>query len=76
MSEGERRALLGEAAAHIPDHVRAAHPEIPWRLIVATRNRLVHGYLGIDDDTVWSILQDDVPAILPKLEAIQRQYDA
>ena len=32
--------------------------------------------LGIDDDTVWSIIRDDVPAILPMLEAIQRQYDA
>jgi uncharacterized protein with HEPN domain len=44
------------------------------RLIVATRNRLIHGYLGIDDDTVWSIVRDDVPAILPVLEAIQSRY--
>lgn len=35
--------------------------EIPWRLIVATRNRLIHAYLGIDDDTVWSIIQDNIP---------------
>jgi uncharacterized protein with HEPN domain len=66
--------LLGEAAAHVPEDVRAAHPEVPWRLIVATRNRLIHGYLGIDDDTVWSIIRDDVPAILPMLEAIQVRY--
>jgi uncharacterized protein with HEPN domain len=66
--------LLGEAAAHVPDDVRAAHPEIPWRLIVATRNRLIHGYLGIDDDTVWSIIRDDVPEILPMPEAIQVHY--
>jgi hypothetical protein len=35
--------LIGEAATHIPDAVRTANPQIPWRLIVATRNRLVHG---------------------------------
>lgn len=35
--------LIGEAATHIPDEVRAAHPEIPWRMIIATRNRLIHG---------------------------------
>lgn len=35
--------LIGEAATHVPDEVRAAHPEIPWRMIVATRNRLIHG---------------------------------
>ncbi len=62
--------LLGEAATHVPDEVRAAHPEIPWRLIVATRNRLIHGYLGIDVDTVWSIVRDDVPALVPKLKAL------
>lgn len=66
--------LLGEAAAHVPEDVRAAHPEVPWRLIVATRNRLIHGYLGIDDDTVSSIIRDDVPAILPMLDAIQVRY--
>ena len=60
--------LIGEAATHIPDKIREAHPEVPWRLIVATRNRLVHAYLGIDDDTIWSIIQDDIPSLLLALE--------
>lgn len=63
--------LIGEAATHIPDDVRAAHPEIPWRMIIATRNRLIHGYLGIDDDTLWSIIRDDVPELLPLLQALK-----
>jgi uncharacterized protein with HEPN domain len=57
--------LIGEAATHIPDAVRAAHPQVPWRLIIATRNRLIHGYLGIDNDTLWSIIQSDIPVLLP-----------
>ena len=48
--------LVGETGTHIPDSVRSAHPDIPLRMVVATRNRLIHAYLGIDDDTVWSIL--------------------
>ena len=63
--------LIGEAATHIPVEIRASHPEIPWRLIIATRNRLVHGYLGIDDDTLWSIIQDDIPGLLSLLLAIR-----
>ena len=62
--------LIGEAATRIPDSVREAHPEIPWRLIVATRNRLIHAYLGIDNDTVWSIIQDDIPSLLETLERL------
>jgi uncharacterized protein with HEPN domain len=65
--------LIGEAATHIPDDVRSAHPEIPWRMIVATRNRLIHGYLGIDDDTLWSIIRDDVPVLLGLLGALRMQ---
>ncbi len=63
--------LIGEAATHIPEEIRSAHTEIPWRLIIATRNRLIHAYLGIDDDTIWSIIQDDIPALLSALEVLR-----
>lgn len=63
--------LIGEAATHIPDAVRAAHSDIPWRMIIATRNRLIHAYLGIDDDTLWSIIQDDIPALLTDLQTLK-----
>ena len=59
--------LIGEAATHIPTSVREANPHIPWRMIIATRNRLIHAYLGIDNDTLWSIIQDDIPLLLPQL---------
>ena len=63
--------LIGEAATHVPHAVRDACPQIPWRLIVATRNRLIHSYLGIDNDTLWSIIRSDIPALLPALRALK-----
>jgi uncharacterized protein with HEPN domain len=63
--------LIGEAASHVPDVVRAAHPRVPWRLVIATRNRLIHGYLGIDNDTLWSIVVTDVPALLLSLRGVK-----
>ena len=63
--------LIGEAATHIPAEVRADHPEIPWRMIIATRNRVIHGYLGIDNDILWSIICDEIPALLPLLKALK-----
>ncbi len=62
--------LIGEAATHVPDEIRKVHPEIPWRLIISTRNRLIHGYLGIDNDTVWSIIRDDIPELLQLLKPL------
>ena len=40
-------------------------------MIIATRNRLIHGYLGIDDDTLWSIIQDDIPKLLEELKKLE-----
>ena len=62
--------LIGEAATHVPGEVREAHPEIQWRRIIATRNRLAHSYLGMDDDVIWDIIQTDVPNLLPALRNV------
>ena len=62
--------LIGEAAMQIPARVREAHQEIPWRNIIGTRNQVVHGYLGIDDNVVWDIIETDVPDLLPKLRSL------
>ena len=62
--------LIGEAATHIPDAIREAHPQIPWRTIIGARNRIIHGYLGIDSDLIWNIVQEDIPALLPALKQI------
>lgn len=63
--------LIGEAATHVPAEIRAAHADIPWRMIVATRNRLVHGYLGLDNDTLWSIVREDIPDLLQQLKVLK-----
>ena len=65
--------LIGEAATRIPEAVRAANPQLPWRLVTATRNRLIHGYLGIDNDILWSIIQSDIPALLPQLRELRER---
>lgn len=63
--------LIGEAATHIPEEIRTENPGIPWRQVIATRNRLIHGYLGIDNDTLWSIVQDDILPLLNELVALK-----
>ena len=59
--------LIGQAATHIPSEVREAYPDIPWRAIVGTRNRLAHSYLSISNNIIWTIIQDAIPKLLPEL---------
>ena len=62
--------LIGEAATHIPDAIRKAHPDIPWHAIIGARNRLAHAYLHINDDVIWTMIEDAVPELLPALKRL------
>ena len=62
--------MIGEAATHVRVEMREQCPDVPWRLIIATRNRLIHAYLGVDNDTIWSIIQTDLPEFMDALRQI------
>ena len=47
--------------------MRELAPEIAWRQIIGTRNRLAHAYLGIEPETVWLIVSESVPTLLTQL---------
>ncbi len=65
--------IIGEAAAGLSAEFRAQHPDIPWRLIVGMRGRIVHRYLDIDHDVLWQTASDDVPSLLERIRRIQTE---
>jgi len=62
--------VIGEAASHIPEDVQQAHPEVPWSLMRAMRNRLVHVYFDIDPQIVWDTIQSDLPSLAGPLRQL------
>jgi len=64
--------LIGESANQIPEEIQAKYKnDIPWRQLISTRNRLIHGYLGIDNDILWSIIQEDIPELILNLKKLK-----
>ncbi len=59
--------VVGEAANALSESFKQKHPDIQWRSIISTRNRLIHGYFDVDLDIVWNIITCDLPALLEKL---------
>ncbi len=55
--------IVGEAAPSLSDDLRREHGEVPWRRVVALRNRLIHGYGDVDPNLLWSIIERDVPEL-------------
>jgi uncharacterized protein with HEPN domain len=61
--------IIGEAARHLSPEARNLFPEIPWKLVTAMRNILIHDYDDVDLDVVWATVQRDIPPMLISLEA-------
>ena len=61
---------MGESIRWIPEPILDAHPEVPWRLMRAVRNVVVHEYFGLDARILWETVRGDVPALVPRLEAV------
>ena len=55
-----RLQTLAESSQRLSASFKEAHPEIPWNDIAGFRNRVVHGYLTIDLDIVWDIVEREV----------------
>jgi uncharacterized protein with HEPN domain len=42
--------IIGEAAHQVSREFSDRHPEIPWADIIGMRHKVVHDYLGVDED--------------------------
>jgi uncharacterized protein with HEPN domain len=62
--------LLGEAAKQIPEEMREKHPEIPWRRIAGLRDVLAHAYFSLEEDTLWQVIAESMPALHRQLNDI------
>lgn len=62
--------IIGEAAKKLPEHTRHEHSQIEWRRIAGMRDRLIHGYFGIDYDIVWDVIVNEVPLLQVEIERI------
>ncbi len=55
--------IIGEAANAIPDEVAAQYAHIPWMIMKAMRNRLVHVYFSVAPQILWETIQQDLPPV-------------
>lgn len=62
--------IIGEAATCLTDELRKDNSDIPWKKIVGTRNRLIHGYTAVSLEFVWRIVKTELPKLKSGVERI------
>ncbi|WP_367401643.1 HepT-like ribonuclease domain-containing protein [Geoalkalibacter halelectricus] len=55
--------IIGEAVKNLPDDLKIRYPDLDWRRMAGTRDRLIHGYFSVDFELVWDIIQNKIPPL-------------
>lgn len=55
--------IIGEASTKISEKTRTEMTNVPWKDVIGMRNILIHQYFGVDLDSVWYTVKNDLSAM-------------
>lgn len=62
--------IIGEATKRLSKPLKEQYPDIPWRSIAGLRDVLIHDYMGVDLESVWNVVENDLPPLKEQLSII------
>ncbi len=65
-----RLEIIGEAVKNLPNDFKSKYPDVPWKKIAGLRDKLIHGYFGIDLELIWEIVKKDLPPFKKHIKEI------
>ncbi len=67
--------VIGEASKHIPVSLRETYPVLPWKEMSGMRDKLIHGYFGIDLETIWKATREDIPSLKNTVQRMLKEQE-
>ncbi|VVB60891.1 Uncharacterised protein [uncultured archaeon] len=66
--------VIGEATKNIPDSVKKKYPSVPWKAMAGMRDKMIHGYFGVDIEILWMTATEDIPALKPLIRDVLKKF--
>ena len=63
-------ALIGEAAAGLPEGVARKYSDIPWPRMRGLGNLIIHDYAAVKKDTIWETVTINLRELTPALRQL------
>lgn len=65
--------IIGEASKNIPETMKTEYKELPWKQMTGVRDKLIHAYFGIDTETLWKAVKENIPPLKKAIQKILKE---
>jgi uncharacterized protein with HEPN domain len=67
--------IIGEASKSIPESMKAKYKELPWKQMAGMRDKLIHAYFGLDVETLWKAVTENIPPLKKSIQKILKDQE-
>jgi len=67
--------VIGEASKRLPESLKAKNGELPWREITGMRDKLIHAYFGMDTETIWKTVKENIPQLKQTIKKMVKDQE-
>jgi uncharacterized protein with HEPN domain len=67
--------IIGEASKNIPENMKAKYVELPWKQMAGMRDKLIHAYFGLDVETLWKAVKENIPPLKKSIQKILKDQE-
>lgn len=67
--------VIGDASKRLPLSLKAKNSELPWREITGMRDKLIHAYFGMDTETIWKTVKENIPQLKQAIKKMVKDQE-
>lgn len=67
--------IIGEAVKNISQEIKSKYPQVQWKAIAGTRDKIIHSYFDVNLNIVWAIIHEDLGIFKKQIQDIKKDIE-